>query len=184
MIKDFTITGIAARNQQNILGIGGKMPWGKITGDLEFYKQQTLNKTVVCGGNTYRSLPKSALKNRQTIVFSRSIPDVIPDNVHFIDHLICPGFFIEDIAHLAISNEIMIAGGGFIYNFFQHQYDKFYLTEISGPDFDTTQDDVVYFDVDLNSRGKNLNWTTKIYDWFIEHNNVGSFDVKILEMGL
>jgi dihydrofolate reductase len=182
MIKNFTITGIAAINQQNILGIDGHMPWGKIKGDLSFYKEQTLGKTVVCGGNTFRSLPPAALKNRQTVVLTRQKPSIEIENVIFLDQFFSPGFIIEDIADLAISNEIMIVGGGLIYRVFENQYDKFYLTEINGQDFETQNKNVVYFDADLEPRSKEMKWTTKIHDWFIERNDIGGFDVKIKEM--
>lgn len=182
MINKFIITGIAAVNQQNILGIDGHMPWGKIKSDLAFYKEQTLGKTVVCGGNTYRSLPPAALKNRQIVVLSRTTPETVPDNVVFINHFFSPAFIIEDIASVAISKEIMIAGGGLIYRIFEDQYDKFYLTKISGPDFETENKNVVYFDTDLSKQSQRLGWKETIYDWNIEHNSIGSFDVKILEL--
>ncbi|MCK9532685.1 MAG: dihydrofolate reductase [Gammaproteobacteria bacterium] len=181
MISKFVITGIAAVNQQNILGINGKMPWGQIKGDLAFYKQMTLNKTLVCGGNTYKSLPKAALANRQTFVITRQEPENLPENVHFINEFPCPGFIIDDIKDKAISKEIMIIGGGLIYQAFQEQYDKFYLTEISGKDFTTKNKEVTYFETDLKKRIAEKQWTNKIIDWFIEENHIGKFDVKIQE---
>lgn len=182
MIRNYTITGIAAVNQQNILGIDGHMPWGKIKGDLAFYKEQTLGKTVVCGGNTYRSLPPAALKNRKTIVLTRQEPVNLPENVVFLNHFFAPSFIIEDLEPYAISNEIMVVGGGLIYRVFEDQYDKFFLTNIYGQDFETEGKNVVYFETDLSKQSKKLNWKTKIHDWFIEHNDVGSFDVKIQEL--
>lgn len=182
MINKCTITGIAAINQQNILGIDGHMPWGRIKNDLQFYKEMTVGKSLICGGNTYRSLPPAALKNRQIFVLSRQTPNDLPDNVVFINEFLCPGFIIDTVKDYLISDEIMIVGGGLIYKVFEQQYDKFYLTSISGQEFETENKTVTYFDTDLSIRSKELGWKTSIYDWDIVHNDVGSFDVKIQEL--
>lgn len=182
MIDNFVITGIAAVNQQNILGIDGHMPWGKIKGDLAFYKEMTLNKTIICGGNTYRSLPPAAIKNRQIFVLSRENPSNLPDNVTFLNEFLCPSFIIDRVKEDAISREIMIVGGGLIYKVFEDQYDRFYLTRILGQDFPTSGKTVTYFDTDLSKRAKALNWKNTIEDWFLEENDVGFFDVKITQM--
>src|SRR3546814_15272235 len=80
---------------------------------------------------------------------------------------------IDDIKEKAISKEIMIIGGGLIYQAFQEQYDKFYLTEISGKNFTTKNKEVTYFETDLKKRIAEKQWTNKIIDWFIEENQIG-----------
>lgn len=183
MIHNFVITGIAAINQQNILGIDGHMPWGRIKSDLAFYKSETIGKTLICGGNTYRSLPPQALKNRKIVVLTRQQPpEDLSDNIMFLNEYLCPGFVMEDIKNFVNSEEIMIVGGGLIYKFFEFQYDKFYLTTIKGQDFDTTSRNVVYFDVDLKSRGSEKNWSKRTIEWTTEENEIGKFDVKIQEL--
>lgn len=181
MIHNHVITGIAAINQQNILGIDGHMPWGRIKSDLAFYKSETVGKTLICGGNTYRSLPPAALKNRKIVVLTREKPINLPDNIMFLNEYLCPGFVMEDIKHFADSEEIMVVGGGLIYKFFEFQYDKFYLTTINGPSFDVEGKNVVYFDIDIKERARDKSWTPKTIDWVIENNEFGSFDVKIQE---
>lgn len=183
MIRKFTISGIAATNQQNLLGIDGFMPWGRIKRDLKFYKSMTVGKSLVCGGNTFRSLPPQAFISRQLFVISRQpVPENLPDNVIFINELVCPGHIIDHIEPLAISNELMVIGGGMIYRVFEEQYDKFYLTKINGPDFDINKNDVVYFEADLSKRSSQLKWSEKILDQFDEENSLGKFNVKIVEM--
>lgn len=182
MISGYTITGIAATNQQNILGIDGDMPWGKIKHDLMFYKSMTQGKTLICGGNTFRSLPPVAIKNRQIFVLSRQKFDYLPDNVKQIENFYCPGFIIEEMVGQTISNEIMVVGGGLVYQLFEDQYDKFYMTEIVGKDFDVENKNVVYFEADLEKRSLALNWKKKQINAFKESNNVGDFDVKIFEL--
>ena len=53
------------------IGKDGKMLF-HLPADLEFFKQQTLNKVVVMGRPTYQSLPNGALKNRTNIVLTKS----------------------------------------------------------------------------------------------------------------
>lgn len=47
------------------------LPWGWIKEDMEFFKEKTLENTVVMGYNTYETLPSYGLKGRENIVIAR-----------------------------------------------------------------------------------------------------------------
>jgi dihydrofolate reductase len=64
------IIGIVAVAQNLAIGKNGKLPW-HYPADLKFFKQTTINHTVVMGWNTWKSIEKP-LPKRLNIVLSRS----------------------------------------------------------------------------------------------------------------
>ena len=77
--------------------------------DMKFFRETTLNHTVVMGGNTLRSFPNAKpLKNRVNIVLSRG---QVRD-----DCILVPNFDELKKAILECENEeIYVIGGGVIY---------------------------------------------------------------------
>ena len=57
------ITLIAAVGLNNELGINNDLIW-HIPEDLKFFKENTLNKHIVMGMNTYLSLPRKLLNRK------------------------------------------------------------------------------------------------------------------------
>ena len=109
---------IAAVGKNLELGKDNKLIW-PIKEDLIYFKEKTLNKTVVMGENTYNSIGKP-LPNRNNIVLSydkKEIKDVIVINNY------------KDIFNLN-EKEIFIIGGESIYKLFLPYADNLYLTEI------------------------------------------------------
>ncbi len=52
------------------IGKSGDIPW-KIPGEQKFFKEKTLNSTVIMGRKTFESLPnKKPLKNRRNIILT------------------------------------------------------------------------------------------------------------------
>ena len=116
------ITLIAAVGLNRELGIDNDLIW-RIPEDLKFFKENTLNKYVVMGLNTYLSLPRKLL-NRKYIILSHKECDVDDDMV------VCYSFeeLLEYIK--GIDNEIMIIGGASMYAQMIDYADKMLLTEI------------------------------------------------------
>jgi len=54
------------------IGMGGKLPWTKIEGDLPRFKILTKGAVVVMGSATWHSLPKKPLPSRLNIVVSNN----------------------------------------------------------------------------------------------------------------
>jgi dihydrofolate reductase len=50
------------------IGYKGRLPWSNIQGDLQRFKKLTTSQTILMGRNTWESLPKKPLPNRNNIV--------------------------------------------------------------------------------------------------------------------
>ena len=116
------ITLIAAIGKNRELGYKNDLIW-KIPEDLNFFRDNTINKYIVMGINTFNSLPR-LLPNRKHIVLTRRNIELDSSVivVHSIDEL------LEYIN--SIDEEIMIIGGSLIYNQMIEYADKMLLTEI------------------------------------------------------
>ena len=114
------ISMIAAMAKKRVIGANNTMPW-HLPADLKHFKAVTLGKPVIMGRKTYESIGK-ALPGRQNIVISRS------------------GFEAEDATVVTDSQsaldaaenteEVMIIGGGKIYEMFLPKATQLYLTFI------------------------------------------------------
>ena len=60
---------ILARADNGVIGVAGGLPW-HLSGDLKFFKAQTLGKPVVMGRKTYQSIGKP-LPGRPNLVITR-----------------------------------------------------------------------------------------------------------------
>ena len=126
------ITLIAAVGLNNELGINNDLIW-HIPEDLKFFKENTLNKHIVMGMNTYLSLPRKLL-NRKYIVLTHKECQLDDDIVvcHNISEL------LEYVKN--IDTEIMVIGGASIYSQMIGYANKMLLTEI-----DDSREADVYF---------------------------------------
>jgi len=114
---------IVAMSKNNVIGKNNDIPW-YYPEDLKYFKETTLNKTVLMGYNTYQSILRrlgKPLPNRKNIVLtSQEIKEkevtVIRDIFHFIE-----------TPH---EEEIFIIGGKQVYNLFIDKADKLYITHI------------------------------------------------------
>jgi len=119
------ISIIVAMDENNLIGCENKLPW-HLPADLKFFKKTTLNKAVIMGANTYKSIVndlKKPLPQRQNIVVSASLP-ADEKEVDVVRNL-------KDAINIAHNkDEIMIIGGSQIFKAFLPQTDRFYLTRI------------------------------------------------------
>lgn len=114
------ISMIAAMAQNRVIGADNQMPW-HLPADLKHFKAVTLGKPVVMGRKTYESIGK-ALPGRHNIVISRG--NFIADDATVVSST-------EDaITAAGDVEELMIIGGGTIYDFFLPKADRLYLTHI------------------------------------------------------
>lgn len=130
-MENKTINLIAAVAIDGAIGGNGKLLW-KIPKDLEFYKAKTYGNVVIMGLETYKTLPKVALKGRHTVVVCKvceydKIKGEAPDNVKF-------GFNIQealDVAKVLAETykcNIFIAGGASIYEQMMEYCDYAFIT--------------------------------------------------------
>ncbi len=119
------IAMIAAMAQNRIIGADNDMPW-HLPADLKHFKAITLGKAVIMGRKTYESIGK-ALPGRPNIVIT-SNKDYSLSDATVVDS---PESAFE--VAKALSNgveEIMVIGGGTIYQAFLDKADTLYLTHI------------------------------------------------------
>lgn len=129
------ITMIAAIGKNRELGKGGDLIW-RFKEDMEFFKSQTMGKSMAMGYNTFYSLRGGKpLPGRQHIILtSRNIEDNPQITiVRSVDELLK---YIEDY-----NDEVMVIGGAQVYSTMLEYADKLVLTEVDAEDKDAD----VYF---------------------------------------
>lgn len=95
----------------------GMLPW-KNKEEMSFFREKTLNKTVLMGRKTALTLPNGFLKDRKNIILSKNNIDN-NEHVHYCDNL-------EDA--LKIDDEIWVIGGLEIYKQCLPFSDKIYMS--------------------------------------------------------
>jgi dihydrofolate reductase len=103
---------IVAMNQDNIIGVRGRLPW-KNKEDMAFFKKTTLGHAVIMGRKTFESLNlPQGLPGRFNVVVSRTLVDN-PSNasVKVVNSLEEAYTVISLTSH----EQIFIIGGGEIY---------------------------------------------------------------------
>jgi dihydrofolate reductase len=119
------VSCIVAMAHNNVIGLNNQMPW-HLPADLKHFKSITLSKPVLMGRKTFESIGRP-LPGRQNIVISRN-----PDWKH--DHVIRVSSLNEGLKqakpYAEDSQEIMVIGGGQIYEEAIGFADRLYITEI------------------------------------------------------
>lgn len=114
------ISLIAAMAENRVIGAGNAMPW-HLPADLAWFKRNTLAKPIIMGRNTYESIGRP-LPDRLNIVISRH--PRLDEKVTWVNCL--------EQAFLAagIADEVMVIGGGTVYEQALAQANRLYLTHI------------------------------------------------------
>ncbi|ASF98953.1 type 3 dihydrofolate reductase [Vibrio anguillarum] len=115
------ISMIAAMADNRIIGKDNQMPW-HLPADFAWFKRCTLGKPVIMGRKTYESIGRP-LPGRHNIVISRDASLAI-EGVSIVSSI---EEAIEVAGHV---DEVMIIGGGSIYQACMAQANKLYLTFI------------------------------------------------------
>lgn len=123
------------------IGKDGKLPW-RISKDLKFFKEITMDHFVVCGRKTYESLPK--LEGRKFIV--------ITHDTSFKGNDKNPVFATASSAekfmtlYQFLNGDVFIIGGASIYEEFKDYVDLIYIDEIEAADGIPYDGDTYIFD--------------------------------------
>ncbi len=140
------VNAIVAVDDHWGIGKDGTMPWPYLSDDLARFKKLTDNSMIVMGKNTWLSLPKRPLPNRDNIVVSRTLDDNFVIKVHGDSKAI-----ITKLKQ-ATESDIWIIGGAEIYRQFLPFCNSVYITKIYGDyDCDTKFPEAVltrYFSLD------------------------------------
>lgn len=121
------ISLVAAVDSKNGIGLNGKMPWGYINEDMEFFRGLTTGSTVIMGRVTFESLGNKPLPNRKNIVISSEA------NVAYYfkyNNLFYESSLENTLLRLLNEEQIFIIGGESIYKKAIDYADRIFLTHI------------------------------------------------------
>ncbi len=117
------ISLIVARADNRVIGRRGRLPW-RIPADMKYFKRVTMGKPIVMGRKTYESIGV-ALPGRTNIVVTNNPTIEAPD--------IKKARSIHEALKLAREEggqEVMVIGGGQVYDATLPIADRIYLTEV------------------------------------------------------
>jgi len=114
---------IVAASENNVIGKENSIPW-RLSADLKQFKKLTLNKPIIMGYNTFKSIPNSPLINRINVILTRR--EIKIDECLVFNNIdLCLRSLIE-----LNFDEVFVIGGGEIYKQFIDIADNIYLTRI------------------------------------------------------
>ena len=108
---------IFACDEKGAIGREGDLPWRQST-DLKHFKRTTLEKIVVMGRKTWESLGQPLPKRRNIVMTRQGVDDDV-ETMSF-----------EEVMSLAEEHEVMIIGGGEIYELFLEHAKEIHRTVI------------------------------------------------------
>tara|TARA_B100000497_G_scaffold80728_1_gene90059 strand:- start:579 stop:1085 length:507 start_codon:yes stop_codon:yes gene_type:complete len=162
-----TISHLVAVSNNLVIGVDNDLPWN-LRADLAHFKKYTLNKIIIMGRKTFESIGKP-LPNRINYVVSKTLNE-IPGACVFnnLDEAISKAE--KENIQLNIDNEIIIIGGGYIFEETIESINKLIITRVDC-DIDG---DIYYPEIDFT------NWAltkTKSY----KKDSENDYDFKIEE---
>jgi dihydrofolate reductase len=106
------ISHLVAVSNELVIGVDNDLPWN-LKDDLAHFKKYTLNKVIIMGRKTYESIGRP-LPNRINYVISRTIKEI--DGAYVFNNLEEAMLSAEKHnKNLDIENEIVIIGGGYLF---------------------------------------------------------------------
>lgn len=116
---------IVAIGKNNVIGIDNLLPW-HYKEDLEYFKRTTMNKKVIMGEQTFKSILgyiKKPLPNRTSVI--ATLTDYTYPGVETTNDII--GF----LKNFPKDEEIFIIGGKIIYDLTLDVADRLYITHVN-----------------------------------------------------
>ena len=139
--RSVKVAMIAAMARNRIIGRDNKMPW-HLPEDLKYFRATTWGKPIIMGRKTFDSLGRP-LPGRANIVISRQ-PGLLIPGVQVVSDIDQALALARHQAELDAVDEIMIIGGGNIYEQCLDLADRLYLTRVElEPDGDAWFPEVV-----------------------------------------
>lgn len=130
-----SVAFILARADNGVIGRAGGLPW-HLSGDLKFFKAQTLGKPVVMGRKTWQSIGRP-LPGRPNLVVTRD-STFRPQGAEVFATVAAALQRAQDLARESAAGEVMVIGGGEIYRQTLPLASRIYLTEVhASPEGDT-----------------------------------------------
>ena len=137
------ISHLVALSNNFVIGVNNGLPW-RLKKDLKHFSTYTQDKAIVMGRKTFESIGRP-LPNRKNIVISSTLND--QENLEIVSSL---EQGIDVASHwnkaMAKSEEIVLIGGGYIFEDSINIVNKLVLTRVDC----TIDGDVFYPKIDLN----------------------------------
>lgn len=133
---------IVAMSRNRVIGRNNKLPW-YLPGDLKYFKQATMGKPIIMGRKTWESIGR-ALPGRLNIVVSSKELE-LPAGVARVATLAEAFEKAEAQAMLDGIDEVMVIGGGQIYEAVLPETDRIYITQVHAE----VEGDAFFPEVDL-----------------------------------
>lgn len=152
---------IAAINNQNVIGINGRIPW-HYPEDLKRFKRLTMGKPIIMGRKTWESLGSKPLPGRLNVVVTSS--GRVKEGPYGRETVVLKVSTLETILEFLSENttyeEAFVIGGEQLYTEALPLADTVYLTHVKdeAPVHISDSDEVAYFP--LSDLGK--------YDWGVK----------------
>ena len=126
---------IVAHANNRVIGKNNDMPW-HLPADLAYFKKSTLGKPIIMGRKTFQSIGRP-LPGRKNIVISR-------DESYQVEGVDVVNSVEAALALVVDSEEVMVIGGGAIYQHCLAAAQRLYITHIDAdidgdtyfPDYD------------------------------------------------
>ncbi len=138
------ISLIVAIGNDNVIGKGNKLPW-HYKEDMKYFKEMTMNKTVIMGEMTFKSIISylnKPLAGRKSVI--ATLTDYSYPNVEKTNDI------INYLKNYPTEEEIFIIGGKIIYDLTLDIADRLYITHIN-KDF---EGDVFFKEIDYSEYRK------------------------------
>ncbi|WP_166251882.1 dihydrofolate reductase [Marinobacter salicampi] len=119
---------IVAMAANRVIGRNNALPW-YLPGDLRYFKQATMGKPIIMGRKTWDSIGRP-LPGRLNIVVSRDPEWPAPAGACAVNSLEAAFRMAEAQAELEGGDEVMVIGGGQIYQEALPQIDRMYVTQV------------------------------------------------------
>jgi dihydrofolate reductase len=116
---------IVAIGKDNLIGLGNKLPW-HYKEDMQYFKEMTLNKTVIMGEATFKSILSyihKPLPKRTSVI--ATLNDYVYPGVETTNDI------IAYLKNFPKEKEIFIIGGKIIYDLTLDIADRLYITHIN-----------------------------------------------------
>jgi len=117
---------IVAIANNNVIGYNNSLPWPRISQDMKWFRDKTINQVVIMGRKTFESLNSIPLKNRTNIIVTSQAfdgVDTINSQLDIISEL-------KSLETKFTDKEIFIIGGSQLYELTKDIVDRIYLTRI------------------------------------------------------
>ena len=138
------ISHLVAVSNELVIGVDNDLPWN-LKDDLAHFKKYTLNKVIIMGRKTYESIGRP-LPNRINYVISRTIKEI--DGAHVFNNLEEAILSAEKHnKNLDIENEIVIIGGGYLFEETLPILNKLVITKVDC----SVAGDVYYPKIDMKN---------------------------------